>query len=161
MIDELAEAFGQTLCMLEDGVRKVPDEHWRQGNGDFLIPVRIVYHIMIGLEWFVAELPEDQHRKTRRYNLDWKGSIDEMPDRPGMLDDLGWIGKRIDDWFAKWRAESVEGAASSFRLRRALYFLRHTQHHVGEFCAMARVLGLERPAWVYPQFVPASVRRNP
>ena len=160
MIDEIAEAFSQTLRMLEDGVQKIPDSHWRQGHGDHLIPVRIAYHIMIGLEWFVTILPEKEHRKTRRYNLDWKGPVGPMPERRLMLEDLSWINKRIVDWFAEWGRKASEGANDSRQLKKALYFLRHTQHHIGEFCATARLLNLERAAWIYPSFTPASIREK-
>ncbi len=49
MINVTKFAFNNTLQMFEDGIRKIPDESWRQGCSDFLIPVRIAYHIMIGL----------------------------------------------------------------------------------------------------------------
>jgi hypothetical protein len=160
MVDEIAVAFDETLRMFEDGVQKIPDDRWRQGSGDFLIPVRISYHIIVGLEWFVTALPEDEHRNKRRYNLNWKGTVDGMPDRHLMLEDLAWMHKRIVEWFADWKRELVEGADSTFRLKKALYFLRHTQHHIGEFCATARLLDLERPAWIYPQFTPRSIIEN-
>jgi hypothetical protein len=146
--------------MLEDGLRKIPDSHWRQGQNDHLIPVRIAYHIMIGLEWFVTTLPENEHRKTRRYNLDWKGPVEPMPERYLMLEDLSWINKRIVDWFAEWRQRESEEARDGKQLKKALYFLRHTQHHLGEFCATARLLNLERPAWIYPPFTSASIRET-
>ena len=47
MINEIKIAFNHTLQMFEDGIRNIPDEYWRQGSSDFLIPVRIAYHIMI------------------------------------------------------------------------------------------------------------------
>ncbi len=161
MIDEIAAAFRETLQMFEDGIHKIPDEYWRQGSGDFLIPARIAYHIMIGLEWFVTSLPEDEHRKTRRYNLNWKGPVKDLPDRQVMLEDFAWISGRILEWFSDWERESVEGVEHPFRLNKALYFLRHTQHHVGEFSATARLLYLERPSWIYPKTVPDSIRNNP
>jgi len=157
MINETKIAFDRTLRMFEDGIQKIPDAHWRRGVGDFLIPVRIAYHIMIGLEWFVTALPEEEHRRMRRYNLDWEGPVDDMPDRQVLLDDLAWMKGRIARWFADWERES-EGEARTFRQGQALYFVRHTQHHVGEFAAVARLLDLEGPAWIYPETVPDSIK---
>jgi hypothetical protein len=115
---------------------------------------------MVGLEWFSSTLPEDEHRRTRRYNLDWKGPLDVMPDRQPLLDDLAWVKERIYQWFADWRQEAAEGADGAFRLKKALYFLRHTQHHLGELCATARILDIERPSWIYPKFAPDSVKKH-
>ncbi len=160
MIDQTRIAFDHTLQMFEDGIQKIPDECWRQGCSDFLIPVRIAYHIMIGLEWFVTVLPEEEHRKTRRYNLNWEGPVQEMPDRQLLLDDLAWIKGRIAQWFADWDQEVAEGKDHTFRLGKALYFMRHTQHHIGEFSAIARLLDLEGPAWIYPKTVPNSIKNR-
>jgi hypothetical protein len=160
MIDEIDSAFNNTLQMFEDGIRKTPDEYWRQGSGDFLIPVRIAYHIMIGLEWFVTSLSEDEHRKTRRYNLNWEGPVNDLPDRKLMLDDLAWMNGQIVEWFADWERELAEDKNDAFRIEKALYFMRHTQHHVGEFSAIARLLDLEGPSWIYPETIPASIKDN-
>jgi hypothetical protein len=122
---------------------------------------RIAYHTMIGLEWFFSNLPEAEHRKTRRYNLNSKGPVEEMPDRQAMLEDLAWMTSRIREWFAEWAQETAAGTDRPFRLKKTLYFLRHTQHHIGEFCATARLLEQERPAWGFPPSVPESIRNNP
>ncbi len=161
MINVTKFAFNHTLQMFEDGIRKIPDECWRQGCSDFLDPVRIAYHIMIGLEWLVTSLPEEEHRKTRRYNLNWEGPVDVMPDRQSLLADLAWTNGRIAEWFAAWEQEVAEGKDCRLRLGKALYFIRHTQHHVGEFSAIARLLDLEGPAWIYPKSVPDSIRNHP
>ncbi|MHB9134702.1 MAG: hypothetical protein ACYDBB_26825 [Armatimonadota bacterium] len=161
MINEVKLSFLSSMQMLEDGIRKIPDSYWRQGSDDHLIPVRIAYHTFIGLEWLVTNLPEEEHRRTRRYNLNWQGPVADMPDRQVMLDDLAWMTGRIDDWFAAWEREAAEGVDTTRRLKKALYFLRHTQHHIGEFSAAARLLGQERPAWAFPEMVPASVKENP
>lgn len=160
MVDEIAEAFSDTLQMFQDGIKNIPDTHWREGRGDVLIPARIAYHIFIGLEWFVTALPEDEHRKTRRYSLNEKGPVTDLPDRQVVLDDLAWMTGRIQAWFADWARDVAEGTDRAFRLKKALYFLRHTQHHVGELSATARLLDVERPAWIYPDTVPASIRKK-
>lgn len=161
MIGETELAFLASLQMLTEGIEKIPDHLWRQEHSDdYLIPVRITYHIFLGLEWFVSTVPPEEHRKTRRYNLDWTGPVDAMPDRQEMLADLEWMTGRIHEWFAAWMQEAAEGVDSSPRMEKALYFLRHTQHHLGEFCAVARLLQQERPAWKYIKRAEA-VKNNP
>lgn len=69
-------------------------DSWRQGRSDYLIPVRIAYHTIVGLEWFVTELPPDEHKKTRRYTLNWMGPVDDMPSWEEMRQDIAWIERR-------------------------------------------------------------------
>jgi hypothetical protein len=161
MIDEIVTAFGQTVEMFEDGVRNTTDLCWRNGFSNFLVPVRIAYHIMIGLEWFVSSLPEQEHRKARRLNLNWKGPVEALPDRRALLEDLAWMNDRITEWFSDWKRTFTRGGDCSYQLKKALYFLRHTQHHIGEYSATARLLDLERPRWIYADFTPDSIRNRP
>ena len=80
-----------------------------------------------------------------------------MPDRQIMLDDLAWITERIHGFFAEWAQHSVDEAKNASRMEVALYFLRHTQHHLGEFSAAARLLELERPAWQFLKRTPVAL----
>jgi len=129
MIEELESAYESTLHMLTDGIEKMPDDVWRKGADQYLIPVRIAYHTIIGLEWLATELPPEEHKHTRRYDLNWMGSVDEMPSREEMLQDIQWIRGRIDRWFEKWAQAEAGSQGGEERLGKALYFLRHSQHH--------------------------------
>lgn len=147
MIEKLRMAYSATIQMLKDGIGKIADEYWRQGTIEYLVPVRLAYHIIAGLEWLVTILPPEEHRKTRRYGLDWQGPVDKMPSRQEMLQDVEWIAERIDEWFDQWVQDANDETRNQDRLGRAIHFLRHTQHHLGEFGAAARLLGQERAKW--------------
>jgi hypothetical protein len=147
MLEKILDAYESTLQMLEDGIKKIPDNAWRTGTTDYLIPVRIAYHTIIGLEWFATELPWDEHKRTRRYGLNWMGPVDDMPSRQEMLQDIAWIRDRIAQWFEKRSAAGVESEQGQENVFKALYFLRHSQHHIGEFAASARLANAERPGW--------------
>jgi hypothetical protein len=64
-----------------------------------------------------------------------------------MLKDVAWIAGQVDTYFDGWAALADDEAKNQDNLGRAIYFLRHTQHHIGEFGAAARLLGQDRPAW--------------
>ncbi len=144
MSQPLCKAYEDALWMLEDGVRKMPVERWRSGYDDYLIPIRIAYHIIKGLEWLTNDLPREEFLKTRRYNLDWLGLVDSMPDQPALLEDLHWIRTRVMNWLSQGDAQNPEGQA---RVEKALYHLRHVQHHVGEYGVIARLVQFTEPEW--------------
>ncbi len=147
---EIEHAYLMSIRMLEDGINKVPDAQWRDGVEEHLVPVRIAYHILMGLEWLISTVPPEEHLRTRRFQLQHArhglAPLDTLPDRQTLLDHLVWMTDRVREWCADWDQQAA-GQDSAFRLRKALYFLRHTQHHLGEFSAAVRLLGLERPAW--------------
>lgn len=159
MIDEIQRAFIASIQMLEDGIHKIPDSRWRHGDQEYLVPVRIAYHIIMGLEWLVSTLPPEEHLRMRRFQLG-DTAIDEMPDRQALLAEITWVTGRVEEWFFAWSCEVADGMDTTFRLKKALYFLRHTQHHIGEFSATARLMQLERPDWEFLQVTDLTLIRN-
>ncbi|RPJ36438.1 MAG: hypothetical protein EHM21_19205 [Chloroflexi bacterium] len=147
MISELNNAYESSLGMLEDGIRKISEEAWRSGTDDYLIPVRIAYHMLKGLEWLVNELPADEFKRTRRFNLDWLGPVDGMPGREAMLVEAQWTREQIQAWMGRWEQIDPSSAESCQKLEKALYLLRHTQHHIGEFSIIAHLAHCESPEW--------------
>ncbi len=141
MKEELCKAYQDALDMLADGVRKTPIAHWRCGYDDYLAPARIAYHILKGLEWLTNELPRDEFFRTRRFSLDWLGPMEAMPEPDALLEDLEWVRIRVSDWLETPRPAGVPP------LDKALYHLRHVQHHVGEYGVIARLMGFHEPEW--------------
>jgi hypothetical protein len=83
---------------------------------------------------------------------DWKGPLDSLPGRQDTLEELDWVTARVREWFADEVADGMEDRAD---IEKALYFLRHTQHHIGEFSTTARLLHLDGPSWIYLNRTPA------
>jgi hypothetical protein len=150
MIDETRKAFLTTIEMLEDGIAKIPDDQWRNGTEWYLVPACVTYHIIMGLEWFITTLPPREHIEQRRFKLDESTPADEMPDRSTTIEDLAWITGRIEDWFSQWSQEATDDKGNASRMQKALYFLRHTQHHIGEFSTAVRLLHQKHPTWKFP-----------
>jgi hypothetical protein len=142
---ELCKAYQDALDMLEDGIRKTPAERWRNGYDDYLSPARIAYHILKGLEWLTNELPREEFLRNRRFSLDWLGPMEAMPEPAALLEDLGRARARVEIWLT---VHVVEGQAGAQTREKALYHLRHMQHHVGEYGVIARLGGYPEPEWM-------------
>jgi hypothetical protein len=53
--------------------------------------------------------------------------------------------EEVENWFDNWAAAEEDDGGN---LGKALYFLRHTQHHLGELGVIARLVGVEAPDWL-------------
>lgn len=133
--------FGKELKALRQAVKAIPSDKWREGPDDYLIPVRLYYHTVLGLEWLPNEKDPEEHKRTRRYNLNWLGPVGPMPDQATALLDIDWLAGHIKNWLATTAMPEDE------KLSKAVYFLRHTRYHLGELSAVMRLLGVERPEW--------------
>jgi hypothetical protein len=138
---DIASEYAKELKALRQAVRAIPSEHWKEGLDDYLIPARLYYHIILCLEWLPNEKDAEEHKRTRRFNLNWLGSVGAMPDQDTALKDIDWMETHIRNWLATTTLPKDEVIA------RAVYFLRHTRHHLGELSATMRLLGVARPAW--------------
>lgn len=147
MLSIIQEGYRDTLFMCEDFLRKVPDENWYTGSDDYLIPVRISYHIFMSFEWLTTRLPFEEHLKARRYGMNWEGPVKDMPSREAMLRDIEWVRGLLDGWFAELAECDPNGKESKERLENAVYYLRHIQHHIGELSILSRLYQFDCPEW--------------
>ena len=159
MITQIESAFLSSVQMFRDGIEKIPDDAWMTGPDDYLVPARLAHHILFGLELLMSRRSFHEHIKTSRYRLDdWKGPLEHLPGRQQALEGLDWITARLEAWFTDWVQEDAARIENPARMEMALYVLRHTEHHLGEFAAAARLLHLERPAWIYLKRTPAGAK---
>ncbi len=147
MITAIRQAYSDTFWMLEDGIRKIPDDQWRSGPDDYLIPARIAYHIFKGLEWLTNALPREEFLRTRKYQLDWLGPVDPLPSRDELLADLPSLQAKVMSWLDEANKRDLSGPEGQELVSKALYFLRHTQHHIGEYSIIARLIHCDSPEW--------------
>jgi len=140
-------AYTDAFWMLEDGIRKMSDDGWRTGPDDYLVPARIAYHLLKSFEWLTNELPREEFLATRKYKLDWLGPVEPMPSREEMLAQLPGLQSKVMDWLVEAGQLAASDPLAQQKTEKALYFLRHTQHHIGEFSIIARLIYCESPEW--------------
>ena len=138
--------------MLRDTVRACPDDQWKAG-GEYLTPVRLAYHIIMAAERYVSALPAEEHKKVRRYGLNWLGPVDQMPERSELLADVTWIESAVESWIDDRGDNGLLEPGDLFphtgalALDTMLYLLRHSQLHIGEMIAELRIRGHYRDVW--------------
>ncbi len=147
MLAELSKAFDDAIWMFADGIRKIDDPHWKQGPDDYLIPARIAYHLLKSFEWLINVLPREEFLAFRKYKLDWLGPVEPMPGREEMLGDLDLLRQQVKIWLEEAGHLDPAGPEAGEKVAKALYFLRHVQHHIGEYSIIAHLLHCETPEW--------------
>jgi hypothetical protein len=103
---------------------------------------------------YSTHLSYEEYKKDRNYKLDWEAAIpDELPSREETLAFIDRTEVRIEDWLRDlgdeglMELEEQYGWTGDRILGRALYVLRHNQHHIGGINAELRHRGLERGEW--------------
>ena len=145
--------FEAVWGMLKQAIHSVPLEQWRTGDVEHLVPARIAYHVLETADYYMS--PDlERFPWGGRFGVDWeKGARDALPGQADIRDYQNEVRARVAAWLAGLGDAGLLLPDAVFRsegmshLDRALYVLRHTQHHTGELCAELRRRGLPRPPW--------------
>lgn len=151
LTEELKEQFRRQFDTLTNFCDIVPDDQWRSGTIDYLIPARQIYHLVFSLDAYMNHMSFEDYRAHRRFKIDWEAcppsdlptQVETMQHLCDMrakvikwLDDLGDAGLMSEDDQCPW--------VGKLKVSRALYNLRHIQAHIGELNSELRRRNLSR-----------------
>jgi len=139
----LIDQFDRVWQTLRSALSRLDEEQFHAGDIDFLTPRNLAYHTIETADFYSSEGPPDTfawgHFKAES-KQDMLRYADEVQAKvrrwcQGQADDQ-WLTEQ-SQW--KWTGRTV--------LDRALYNLRHTQHHTAQINAELRRRGLPRGEW--------------
>lgn len=153
IIASLLEAFGLIWGMYEEAIEDIPDEHWRTGEIGYLIPSRLVYHVLETADYYSGEDPEG-FPWGRRFGVDpWDAPPERLPSKEGAMEYHGEVVDKIRSWLGGLDDSDLLSREAAFSwtgstlLGRVLYLLAHYRQHMGEINAELRRRGLPRIKW--------------
>ena len=153
LVISLLKSFFLTWDMLRDFINKIPDEHWKTGEIEYLVPARQMFHIIETAEFYAGKNPES-FPQGGRFNINWKkATSEEFPDKNVMLEYLEDVIEKVEGWLEGHIEASILTAKNMFPwtgsavIDRALYLLAHCRQHMGEINAELRHRDLSRVKW--------------
>jgi uncharacterized damage-inducible protein DinB len=145
----LARQYDRVWNSLRDAVSKLSDQQWRTSDCDWLAPIRQAYHLVDTAEFYTRRSPKEGDD-----SLDWaNGPIGQLPSQEQLLAFIDRVQPIVREWLTACGDGAFMSAEAEFhwtggtRLDRAVYSLRHSQHHLGQINAELRRKGLPRGAW--------------
>lgn len=74
--------FRRTCEMWRQEIANTPEQEWRQGDVDYLIPARHLCHVVVTADFYTGDTPADRYDWNRLFGGDWEGmSPKELPDK--------------------------------------------------------------------------------
>lgn len=151
--ESLLEAYALIWEMYDEALESVPEEVWRTGEIDYLIPARQVYHAVETADFYSGASP-DHFPWGQRFN---GGCFDspsgELPTREQAREYHDEVREKVTDWIRGMEdpefleKETAFPWTGSVILGRVLYLLGHYRQHFGELNAELRRRGLPRIKW--------------
>jgi len=149
----LVDAFKRNWNMYQDAVQNIPDEHWKTGDIEYLIPAQLVYHVLECADFYSNPTPKG-FVWGHRFNINWqKVTPEQLPTKEQTNTYLEEMMKKVDSWLQGLSDSDLLSPEKAFphtgktTLGRALYLLAHCRQHMGEINAELRRRELPRIKW--------------
>lgn len=147
----IADQFDRVFSSLRDAIGKCPDDQWISGDVDWLIPARQAFHAVRSADFY-------RHRSREEFHCpiagDWeKTPLAELPARPALLEYLQHTQGAMKQWLTQQSDEAILADEKAFPwtgrtiLDRAVYALRHVEHHLAQINSELRRRNLPRGKW--------------
>ncbi len=153
LAESLLESLSLTWDMYDDAIKEIPDEHWSTGEIDYLIPARLIYHVLEAADYYTRPTSEGYPR-GHRFGADWESATpDQLPDKGDAKDYLTDVKAQVESWVLGMGDEGLLAPEPDYTwtgstlLGRSLYMLAHCRQHLGEINAELRRRGLPRIKW--------------
>ena len=147
----LIEALSLTWEMYRDAIKNIPEEHWRTGEIDYLIPSRLILHAIEAVDGYSSI---EEFTPGHRFGIDWEAAPPErLPTKEQARTYLREVEGKTESWLRGLDDSDLLSPETQFPwtgstlLGRTLYMLAHCRQHLGEVNAELRRRGLPRVKW--------------
>ncbi len=156
LVSSLKDQWARTWKMWEELIHSIPDDEWRKGDVDYLIPARHLVHVMHADDAFTGDTPFDQYDRLKWFGVrkgEWETVPEELPSKETALATLADTRATFEERLTKLddaallEPEKAHPWAGQTRMSKLLYNLRHTQHHLGEVNAELIRRGIQGVGW--------------
>lgn len=150
----IEDHFVRICEMWREAICNIPEDQWRTGDIDYLIPARHLCHVVVSADFYTGDTSVDDYDWHSFFDGDWEGmKPDELPDRAFALKRLDEIQELVQARFAQMdddaltASETVAPWTGQTAMGKVLYWLRHFQHHLGELHSELRRRDIKRARW--------------
>lgn len=147
--EALADQFRRALSMTRRAIQAFPAEEWRKGDTPYQRPAALALHLLDTTHFYCALTTAETDTGGRFVDWEEKDSS-KLPSQDELLAYLDEIEPKVAHFLA---AGDLLAGEERFRwtgstlLSRAIYSLRHVQHHLAEICLELHRRELKAPDW--------------
>ena len=148
--EAVADQFMRTLSMFRIAVSTFPEGEWRVGETLYQRPAGLALHIIQSIDFLSALKPGDSSEDPLT-QINWEArDSSKLPSQEELLVFLDKVEERLANFIVKsdFQAEEKLFLWTGFTvLSRAMYNLRHTQHHLADMVMELQRRGFNPPDW--------------
>ena len=148
---ELLGQYQSVFYKLREAIQTFTEDEWQRGDSPYQRPAGLAAHLIATIDFYTSGLTADQFPWGKRLGVDWEDPEDSnLPSKTLVLAYLKEMEDRIERWTKRedFRAkDELHPYTGGTILGRAVYVLRHSEHHLAELSLELRRRGLLGPEW--------------
>lgn len=150
LAEALADQFLRTFSMLREAIGTYPEDSWFEGETLYQRPAGLALHIAQSTDLYsVRKRGESSDDPLLQVNWEERDSA-KLPSQKDLLRFLDGVEMRVANFIANTDLQASETLFpwTGFTIMsRALYTLRHAQHHLADMAMELQRRGLRPPSW--------------
>jgi tetratricopeptide (TPR) repeat protein len=144
----VADQFLRALGMFRAAVNTFPKDSWVEGDTNYQRPAGLALHITQSINFYSA-LKLGERSEEPLTQINWQNpDSDKLPSQAELLRFLDYVEEKVANFIVKADFEAKETMfpwTGSTVLSRALFSLRHMQHHLADMIMELQRRGLRPP----------------
>jgi tetratricopeptide (TPR) repeat protein len=148
--EALADQFLRMFFMLRNAISRFPEEAWRTGDSLYQRPAGLALHILQSIDGYCVIKPGESSGDPLT-QISWQErDSSKLPSQEAVLAYLEKVEARQASFIATSDLQAKEELfpwTGTTLLGRALYSLRHAQHHLADMAMELQRRGFRPPDW--------------
>jgi uncharacterized damage-inducible protein DinB len=153
LCESILEHFNLIWEMHEEAIVNIPKEYWKEGDIEYLIPARQIFHVTESADYY-SSIDQNSFLWGHRFGTRARDTMKKnLPNKEELFQYHNEVKEKIDSWLKTSSDIEILQYQNTFRwtgmtvLSRLIYVLAHYRQHFGEINAELRRRGLPRIKW--------------
>jgi hypothetical protein len=154
MMPELGNQYNHTWKMFHKMVVDFDDASWLSTGCAYIIPARIAYHIIGGVDYYIQNEQKPELGSGKKNDWNWQHApIADLPTRSDILELIHVYKAKTDAWLDATDGEERNAKfewTGEKEISVGLFLLRHMEYHIGELNLLLHISkdGVANDNWI-------------
>ena len=151
--ESILEHFNLICEIYEEAITKIPDDYWKDGDIEYLIPARQIFHVTESADYYSSQNEKDFHWGHRFGTRARETKKENFPGKEELMKYHIEVKEKINKWIRSSNDEELLAYQNAYKwtgktlLSRLIYILSHHRQHFGEINAELRRHEIDRIKW--------------
>lgn len=154
MKEEILNQFNHTWKMFFKMVNDFDEESWTITGCTYIIPARIAYHIIGGVNFYIGNETIEKFLSGKNNDWNWEHAlVENLPTKEDIIDFIHIYKVKTDNWINNIDIDAINTKfewTGKTNISVIMFLLRHMEYHIGELNLLLHIStnGKAKDNWI-------------